>query len=539
MPEPAVRSLQAILVELARVPRTDFRAAVATYLRAAAEGLGVERAGLWYFTPDRARIVEAYRYERTPGRLAEPGEEIAAVDYPRYFAALAAGGIIAAADACGDPRTDEFTESYLRPHGIPSLLDVPIWRGGELAGILCLEPVGPPRAWTEAEQLFASGVAAMITLGVEVEARRAAEDAALARERELRAILDQVVDVVTVVDRRGELRYLNRAGLRSLGAPEDGPIPSREQLRGATPLTTAEGVVIAPHETPLARALQGAVVLDALLYAVSPVTGRRMVTRTSAAPVYGDDGGITGAVAVTRDVTALVELDEMKEQFLRVAAHELRTPVGIIKGYAQLMERRIADGKPVTAELVASVLLGADRLTRLVQDLLEALRYQSDVRKLAFEFGRVDLHEVAVEAVRDLSVAKKLHRFVFAEAQSDLVVEGDANRLRQALLILLDNATKYAPPGTTVTLHLAREGGDALVQVDDEGVGVPEEKREQIFEIFYRAHTDTPADYGGLGVGLFLARQIARRHGGDVGYTPRARGSTFWIRLPAGAEGRR
>lgn len=525
-------TVQTTLLELVRTPRVDLRVAVEKYLRTAAEGLDVERAGLWYFSPDKQAITEVYRFEITGQHFSEPGTCVEAKDYPRYFKALVTGGIVAASDAFNDLRTSEFTETYLKPQRIPSLLDVPIWRSGEMAGILCLEPVGEKRTWTQEEQLFAGGVAAMITLAIEVDARRQAEQAARASEAELRATLDQLVDIVTIVDKTGRIRYLNKAGRSLACLPDQADVPTREQLHALAAARSPEGIPFRPADTPISRALGGAAVLDAVMVYTDPRNGAKMVTRTNATPILDAAGKVAGAVAITRDATAQAELDELKDQFLRVSAHELRTPVGIIKGYAQLMQNAIRDGKPIDASLVQAVLHGSDRLSRLVQDLLQAMQYQSNLRTMPIEYGMVDIQAVTDEAVRDISVAAQRHRFVQRNRVSDATVHGDANRLRQVLLILFDNAAKYSPEGSPVEVELRRDDGHVVVGVSDSGIGVPAEKRDRIFDIFYRAHTDTPNDFGGLGVGLYLARQIVQRHGGEIGYTPRQPGSTFWVRLP-------
>lgn len=530
---PNAEKVQAALLDLVRAPRGELGESICRFLRSAAEGLNVARAGLWLYAEAGASLVESHRYELDARVCGEPRTVLRAADYPRYFAAIETGAIVAAADALNDERTSEFADGYLRPQAISSLLDVPIWRNGRLAGVLCLEPVGARRDWAPEEQLFAGGVGAMITLAIEVDARRSAEQAAVARERELREILDQMVDMVVITDRQGALTFLNKAGLRMIGVSDGGVPPTREQLRSLSRLQLPDGRELPAAETPLARALQGTTVHDALLSAVKPETSERIFIRTSASPVYDEAGRIAGAVAVTRDVTRLFELDQMKDQFLRVSAHELRTPVSIIRGYAQLMERRMSEGRPIDAALVQTVLQGSDRLMRLVNDLLEALHYQSDMRSLAFEFGTVDLAALVNEAARDISVTAKHPRFVVRNAGDKVTVTGDLHRLRQVLIVLFDNAVKYSPDGKPIEVELRREGGEAVIEVTDAGVGIPPEKRARIFDIFYRAHTDTPNDFGGLGVGLYLARQIIKRHGGEIGYTPRQPGSTFWVRLPA------
>lgn len=532
MAELPLETVQRTLLDLVRAPRADLRVSLEKYLRAAAEGLNAERAGLWYFSAGKRAISEAYRYGVTGQKFIAPGTHIEAGDHPRWFSALTAGGIVAVDDAWRDVRAAELIESHMKPQGIRALLDVPIWRSGELSGILCVEHVGEPHQWSQEEQLFASSIASMITLAIEIDARRKAERSALARESELKTILDHVVDIVTIIDVRGEVVFFNKAGKLAAGLPESEPVTDFSRVIGHVEVLTADGRPAEVADFPLMRALQGTTVIDGAVNTVDRNTGKRTFTLSNAAPFYGAAGEIAGAVAITRDVTAHIELENMKAQLLRVSAHELRTPVVIIKGYAQLMQRRIEEGKPIDPALVQAVAEGGDRLARLVDDLLDAMRYQGEINKMRFEFTLVDVGAVVSEATRDLGVSSKRHRFA-VRAAAGLAVKADEHRIRQAVLILLDNAMKYSPSTDEIEVEVRREGASIVAEVSDRGIGIPPDKRDRIFDVFYRAHADTPNDFGGLGVGLYLARQIIQRHGGEIGYTPRQPGSTFWIKLPA------
>ena len=116
-------------------------------------------------------------------------------------------------------------------------------------------------------------------------------------------------------------------------------------------------------------------------------------------------------------------------------------------------------------------------------------------------------------------------------------MEADALRLGEVVRTLLDNAVRYSPEGGRILVSCASKDGRAVVSVQDEGVGIPREKQARLFQRFYRAHTDTPHDYGGLGVGLYIAREIVRRHGGQMWFTSEeGQGSTFSFSLPLGGS---
>jgi signal transduction histidine kinase len=126
---------------------------------------------------------------------------------------------------------------------------------------------------------------------------------------------------------------------------------------------------------------------------------------------------------------------------------------------------------------------------------------------------------------------------VRVESGAHVVVEGNPERLEGVILSLLDNAVRYSPQGGDIDVALVVREGEAVVSVRDRGVGIPKDKQAHIFERFYRAHTGTPYDYGGMGVGLYISSEVVRRHGGKMWFeSEEGRGSTFYFSLPAVVE---
>lgn len=362
---------------------------------------------------------------------------------------------------------------------------------------------------------------------LEIAARRAAE---------LDAVLDNMVEGVFACDRSGDLTHINAAGVRLLDlshltAESSG---STAAAAGGTlqPLHP-DGRPFSPAELPLRRALAGEVIVEEDEVLESRSSRRPVFLRSSAAPIRDKSGAIMGAVEVARDVSEVVELDRLKDQFIRVAAHELKTPVAILKGYSLTLMRSAQTLSPGSRKMLEAIARGADRINGVIEDLVDVSQASLDLLHLAPV--PVDLDALVRSTVAGVRTSE-LHRLVVrSEVTGPLVVRADEARTRQAFGSLLGNAVKYSPAGGTIEVMLGvdRSRGEAAVSVRDPGVGIPTEKQARIFHLFYRAHTDTPYDYGGMGVGLYMANQLITRQGGRVSFESReGEGSTFSFTLP-------
>lgn len=223
--------------------------------------------------------------------------------------------------------------------------------------------------------------------------------------------------------------------------------------------------------------------------------------------------------------TSAEQLDEL----LSTLAHELGTPVAVVRGYLELL-RTEGDDPGLRQEAVAAIERNLDLVDRLVLHL-------RDLRKI--ENGGLDLHlqdvhlgQLTRQIVDDLrdSVLRGTPASVTTE-DGELTVQGDPSRLRQVLFNLLNNAVEYSPSGAEVALDVKRDDGTVAIVVRNHGYGVAPEDVERIFEKFARA-TDRG---GGTGLGLYISRRVARAHGGDLTAEPaEEEGSRFVLRLPAG-----
>jgi signal transduction histidine kinase len=359
-----------------------------------------------------------------------------------------------------------------------------------------------------------------------VAARRAAE---------LDAVLDNMVEGVFACDRSGGLTHTNAAGLRLLDLSPAVAVSraTAEPATGGLQPLHPDGRPFSPAELPLVRALAGEVIVEEDEILENPSSHRPVFLRSSAAPIRDATGAVAGAVAVARDVTEVVEFDRLKDQFIRVAAHELKTPVAILKGYALTLLRTDQTLSSRSRRMLEAIDRGAERINGIVEDLVDIS--QAFLDALHLSPTPVDLDELVRAAVAGVR-ASELHRVVVRrEDPGPLTVRADGARTRQALGNLLSNAVKYSPAGGTieVVLSIDRARGEARASVRDHGVGIPAQRQGGIFRLFYRAHTDTPHDYGGMGVGLYMAKELIKRQGGRIWFESREdEGSTFSLTLP-------
>jgi len=241
-------------------------------------------------------------------------------------------------------------------------------------------------------------------------------------------------------------------------------------------------------------------------------------------------------VVTVHDVTRMREVERAKADFVAAVSHELRTPITPIKGYVELLR---AKGESMSEELRQDVLRTVaertNHMARLIEDLLLASRISSEgpgAVVLGLRLEPTDLVEVTRRAAADY-LREPTRRVTLEPPPQPLEISADPLRLSQILVNLLSNAHKYSPPDTPIRVRLWRDDGWAKVAVIDQGLGVPAEELERIFDKFHRVEDPMTMTASGTGLGLYIARELARAMGGEVeaSRSPQ-RGSTFTVRLP-------
>ena len=240
----------------------------------------------------------------------------------------------------------------------------------------------------------------------------------------------------------------------------------------------------------------------------------------------------------------LEEVDRLKTQFLSMASHELRTPLTAVSGFIQVarrrMQRAVEQNDTTTdwrqeatraSETLELAQRQARRLARLVDELLDVSRLQ--LGRVELHVGEVDLVRTVREVVERMRLLTSTHTFEVATDAESASIFADPDRIDQVFENLIGNAIKYSPPGSAIGVLVQRVGDDVHVAVSDQGIGISRDELDRIFNIFYRSPDPRAGHVGGLGLGLYISREIVTRHDGRLWAESReSGGSTFHVSLP-------
>ncbi|HET9751790.1 MAG TPA: ATP-binding protein, partial [Myxococcales bacterium] len=415
---------------------------------------------------------------------------------------------------------DEAFEA-IKEVGLTSAVVAPMFDGTEPMGTLLLATTGSARKYTkdDADYAFAlAGRAAQAVRNARLVRELAQERDRQRRERqeadrrlaEMSAVFDSDPNGIALFDAEGTLRMASRKIEEIFG------IPLRSMYGGH-------------YQDIYSRKLKQAAArdLDAMFRRVTEIFADREARsvdevelerprhrwlRRMSAPVRGADGEYLGRLVVYIDVTEQRELDRQRSDFLTVAAHELRTPLTPLSMYLQNIQRRLVRGDGVDPELITKARRQVERMSRLVEDLLDVSRLESHRLQLARE--PVDLCELVRQVVLDFHATGQNHQLHTHCGTPKVMVQGDRERLEQVVVNLIQNAVKYSPLGGQIVVRVDAEGAEARVSVSDPGIGIPGDEQPRLFQRFFRAANATTRNYSGLGIGLFISNEIVQRHGG-------------------------
>ncbi|HEU5104162.1 MAG TPA: PAS domain S-box protein [Roseiflexaceae bacterium] len=229
----------------------------------------------------------------------------------------------------------------------------------------------------------------------------------------------------------------------------------------------------------------------------------------------------------------------LRDQFLSIAAHELKTPLTSLLGYAQLFQRRTARAGNLSAadqRALGVIVDQAGRLNRMVAALLDITRIETG--QLSISRAPLDLCELTQRVGEEAREQVGDHPLEISCPAGPLMIEGDDLRLEQVLQNLIQNAAKYSSPGTPVTVRVRRQGTYARIDVVDRGMGIPETALPRLFQRFYRAPNVDDRQISGMGIGLYVVKEIVLLHNGTIEVeSTEGQGSTFTVRLPLIEEG--
>jgi len=349
------------------------------------------------------------------------------------------------------------------------------------------------------------------------------------RAHELAAVITSMADAVIITDAQGRTILANPMYTSLLGASEPGE--TTEQRFKRLNVRNWDGTILEVSKGVVAQALRGERVPSLPAIMAGP-RANDIYVMESGGPLVDSAGGILGSVLVIRDVTSLYQADREKDDFLSLVAHELRTPITVIRGFTQVLRRSLQDTATAeTRHRLDIIDRQSAQLAALINELLDMSRLETGHFEL--RPGAMNYRHLVDTVIEDI-MALDPHRNVFVKGPEDLNITGDSERLRQVLINLIDNAIQHGPEGTAVRVDLRVEGNIVKTTVSDEGPGVPESERERVFERFYRSGSE--AGGRGIGLGLYISRRIVEAHGGRIWVTADAPNS-FAFTLPCGQSG--
>jgi len=462
-----------------------------------------------------------------------PRDAFAKFPMPRNTAVFAptfsGEAIVRSDDITRDPRYGRNAPRRGMPEGhlpVKSYLAVPVMaRSGEVHGGLFF---GHAKAgvFTERAERLVAGIAAQAAIAIDnARLYRSLQES----EQRYRAVVESQAELVCRFRLDGTILFANGAYARSVGV-------TAEAMAGRDFWS-----FIPQDEHAAVRALLGRLTREAPEVRIEnrfgTAEGERWMLWTNRALAFDAAGRVLEAQATGVDITerrraeeALREADRRKDEFLAMLAHELRNPLAPIRNALHLL--RISGAGPVAAEARDVMERQLTQLIRLVDDLLEVSRISRG--KIELRRAAVDLAGVVASAVETSrpAIDAARHRLEIRLPPAPLHVEGDFVRLSQVVANLLNNAAKYTDPGGRIALSVQREGAEAEIRVQDNGVGLAPELLPRIFDMF--AQADRARAAGGLGIGLALAKMLVDLHGGRIEARSGGvgRGSEFAVRLP-------
>jgi PAS domain S-box-containing protein len=414
------------------------------------------------------------------------------------------------------------------PPGVQAALMMPVVHEGVVVGVVQL--MNETSRYDEEQLELAEGLVSLMAAAVrnaglhqraqaEAAARATAEATAAEREHAAR-VLDAVGDGVFLCDGEGHVRFWNRAAELLTGRLAD-------EVRGRPAAETFGGWSAVATEIPVAEGSETA----------RPVTLPVEVGGHELWLSFVAVRSPAGVVYAFRDLTIERRLDEAKSEFVATISHELRTPMTAVLGAAKTLLRDDIELSPERRhELLEMIGAQGTRLADITEEVLLASRLdRGDVR---VDHIRVDVAEVvrsAADAMRE-RLPESMSLTVSAQSNGAAAV-GDRGRIEQVVINLIDNAIKYSPRGGEVVVRTGRsDNGAVLVEVTDQGIGIPVAEQPSVFEKFYRADPQHVVMPSGTGLGLYICRELVRRMGGRIGVRSEpGKGSTFYFELPSDA----
>jgi two-component system phosphate regulon sensor histidine kinase PhoR len=245
------------------------------------------------------------------------------------------------------------------------------------------------------------------------------------------------------------------------------------------------------------------------------------------------DGLKVGALALVEDVTELRQLEEVRNDFVANVSHELKTPLTSIRGFVETLQAGAIENPEMAHKFMNIIMLESERLTRLINDILVITRMESG--NDAVHNSRIRLDQMAYDVADMLRIYAKEKQVTVRsqEPNEPVYVLGNADRVKQMLINLIENGIKYNKPGGSVSVKVFPSGESVQLLISDTGIGIGEEHMPRLFERFYRVDKGRSRNMGGTGLGLAIVKHILKGMNGMIEvYSKPAEGTEFLVTLP-------
>ena len=271
--------------------------------------------------------------------------------------------------------------------------------------------------------------------------------------------------------------------------------------------------------------------LKALAGKLDNINAAKLDTRISVGETQSELQSLAAAINAMLD--RINESYRSQVRFVSDASHELRTPISVIQGYANLLDRWGKKDEKALQESIDAIKGEAANMKEMVEQLLFLAR--GDNNTMALNMERFDLASLAEEVLRETQMIDSGHEYI--DNLNSVLIEADKSLIKQAMRILVDNAVKYTPPGQRITISVSSTQGNACLTVQDEGIGIAPESVPRVLDRFYRADESRARATGGTGLGLSIAKWITERHDGHIEILSRENiGTRITLILPAAKE---
>jgi PAS domain S-box-containing protein len=420
-----------------------------------------------------------------------------------------------------------------RQIGFSSAMIVPLVARGRTVGVVSFVATESGKRYDERDLVLAEEVGRRA--GVALDNARLYREVQRSRDQ-LDIILQGVADGIIVYAADSRIVYANEAAAQMTG------YASVQEMLATSALGIVSRYVLIdeqgqpfPHcQLTHRRVFAGEPEAQAIIgYVEAGTGGPERWSLVKSRPVLDESGEATMVITITHDITERMRVERRKDEFISMTSHELKTPVTSLKGFTHVLQRRLAEqGDEQGLHYLARMDAQLNKLTTLISDLLDISRIQSG--KLALRTEPFDLDALIDETVENVQAATPTHQLLI-EGRTGAQVFGDKERLGQVIINLLTNAIKYSPRAEKVLVRLFRDGNpeQAIVSVQDFGIGIDKTHHEKIFERFYQVTDPDERTYPGLGIGLYISSEIVARHHGRLWVeSSKGEGATFFVALP-------